>query len=240
MPTWFQHVILIVSFINDQTKRVCSECLQWSRRLARALVHILWNYTIMVKTVMIILINVLSKFLNCLKSLKPQWTVHITSQLQWLKLIYRLIWSQLFSWESAGFSSCCCLVSAQHPIKCHQPQRTAELNKAWNSSSLLANGQILHPVQAGMRGWYVPQEQCPDSQSPTAFGFLPVCPQRSTGSRTSMWVLCWSVRPENAVIFTFSYKTFCFPTRHFLHAIPRQLHTREMLGPVFRVSSPPA
>lgn len=99
---------------------------------------------------MIILINVLSKFLNCLKSLKPQWTVHITSQLQWLKLIYRLIWSQLFSWESAGFSSCCCLVSAQHPIKCHQPQRTAELNKAWNSSSLLANGQILHPVQAGM------------------------------------------------------------------------------------------
>lgn len=100
---------------------------------------------------MIILINVLSKFLNCLKSLKPQWTVHITSQLQWLKLIYRLIWSQLFSSESAGFSSCCCLVSAQHPIKCHRPQRTAEFNKAWNSSSLLANGQILHPVPAAGR-----------------------------------------------------------------------------------------
>lgn len=100
---------------------------------------------------MIILINVLSKFLNCLKSLKPQWTVHITSQLQWLKLIYRLIWSQLFSSESAGFSSCCCLVSAQHPIKCHQPQRTAEFNKAWNSTSLLANGQILHPAPAAGR-----------------------------------------------------------------------------------------
>lgn len=147
-PAQFQHVILIVSFINSWTESIHSELQRWSRRLARVLVHILWNYTIMVKTVMIILINVLSKFLNCLKSLKPQWTVHITSQLQWLKLIYQLIWSQLFSSKSAGFSSSCCLVCALHPIKCHHPQRTVGFNKAWSSTSLLVNGQILCPLHA--------------------------------------------------------------------------------------------
>lgn len=183
-PAQFQRVILIVSFINSWTESVHSELQRWSRRLARALVHILWNYTIMVKTVMIILINVLSKFLNCLKSLKPQWTVHITSQLQWLKLIYQLIWSQLFSSKSAGFSSSCCLVCALHPIKCHHPQRTVGFNKAWNSTSLLVNGQILCPMCSACRAvrWCFSQEWWPGTLSLTALQLLPACPQRSTST----------------------------------------------------------
>lgn len=139
------------------------------------------HYTIMEKAVMIILINMLSKFLNCSKSLKPQWTVHITSQLQWLKPISNSSEASCFHKKSAGFSSCCCLASALHPINQHHPQTAAEFNKAWNSTSSLTDGQILHPVlsedrDAGivLRGML--SRSAAGTQSPAAFGFLPVCP----------------------------------------------------------------
>lgn len=144
------------------------------------------------------------------------------------------------------FCSCCgCSASALHPVKWHYPQRTAEFNKAWNSKSSSANGQILHPahcehrdverVRRGMVFGFTAGIHCS-----SAFEFLPGCPRRSTSSRITTWVQCYSVTPDvhvlptqchrNAVALRYlppAYKTFCFPLRHFLQGNLMGRHMQE-------------
>lgn len=101
-----------------------------------------------------------------------------------------------------GFSSCCCLASALHPVKWHYPQTTAAFDKAWNSTGSLAKGRILHSVhsqhreaETARRGTLPPFAA--GTQTLAAFDVLPVCPQRSASSGITTWVLCCSVTPSH-------------------------------------------
>lgn len=145
-----------------------------------------------------------------------------------------------------GFSSCCCLASALHPIKWQHPQTTAEFNKAWNSTSSLAKGQILHSehrdAETACRGM-LPRFAA-GVQSPAALDVLPVCPQRSTSSGITTWVLCYSVtpsqmRPQRMLYFYITFHQLIKPSVFQQDVFKkqsswlRQVCAAEMYGTVF-------